>query len=302
MVKLITKNLWSEITRAVMQTKTKSFIAVAYFGQNGSKMLPLNKGSVLVVDASEKALKTGQTCPDELLKLYYKGVHIYSQESLHAKLYVIGNNLYCGSANVSGNSANRLKEVLIKTDDKIAIEDAKEFINAFCRIELGDDELKLMAKIYVAPKNLGENKKMVENEYANFYIVYLRLADWTEKDEEEANKGRERANRNRINKSRHRVDEFKWGSKLSFKIGDTILQITEEKDRKFVTPVGKLIHIRKWSNGKATKHICYVEVPERKRKNLEVVKKQLDILDTKAIMRAGKKKMELENRIKKIWA
>ena len=89
-IKLITKKIWSTITKAVKLSKTKSIVAVAYFGQNGSSMLPIKKGSTLLVDASEKAVKSGQTCPDELLKLYQKGVHIYSLENLHAKLFVIG--------------------------------------------------------------------------------------------------------------------------------------------------------------------------------------------------------------------
>jgi len=70
-VKLITEGIWDEITLAVKKSKIKSFVAVAYFGQNGAEMLPLNEGSVLLVDASEKAVKSGQTSPNELLKLYF---------------------------------------------------------------------------------------------------------------------------------------------------------------------------------------------------------------------------------------
>ncbi len=300
-VKLISKNIWAELTNAVKKTKSKSIVAVAYFGQNGSKMLPLKKGSVLVIDASEKALKMGQTCPDELLKLYYKGIHIYSQESLHAKLYVFGNTLYCGSANVSGNSANRLKEVLLKTNNKEALENAKTFINSLCRIELGDDEINRMKKFYNPPKNFGGVKKPRENNSGNFYIVKLRLTDWSEKELAEAEKGRTTAQRNRVNKSRHRVEEFGWSGKTSFKKGDTILQITKESHKKYVATIGKLIHIRKWSNGKQTKYICYVEVPDKRRKNLETIKKQLNREDVKAILRGGRKNVELEGRILKLW-
>ena len=133
MTQLITNNIWQTLTSALKNTNGKSIVAVAYFGQNGAKMLPLKKGDILVVDASEKALKTGQTCPDELLKLYNKGVQVYSFDNLHAKLFLIGNVLYCGSTNVSGNSAKRLKEAILTTNDKIAIEDAKTFIKSLCQ-------------------------------------------------------------------------------------------------------------------------------------------------------------------------
>jgi len=301
-IQLLTKNIWTEVTKAVKQSKTKSMVAVAYFAKNAAKMLPLNKGSVLVVNASLQNLKSGSTCPNDLLELYYKGVHIYSHEYLHAKLYVIGNALYCGSANVSPNSANNLKEVLLKTNNKDAINDAKTFIKTLSnRIELGEKEIIRMNKFYNSPKNFGVRNKSDESNSSNFYIVNLRIRDWSEKEQTEADKGRETANKNRTNKSRHRVDEFSWGGKVSFKKGDTILQITKEEDKKYVAPIGKLIHIRKWSNGKTSKHICYVEVPDKRRKNLETVKKQLDITDAKSIMRAGKKKVELENEIKQLW-
>jgi response regulator of citrate/malate metabolism len=53
-VTLITKNIWATLTKAAKLSKTKSMVAVAYFGQQGSSMLPLKKGSMLLVDASEK--------------------------------------------------------------------------------------------------------------------------------------------------------------------------------------------------------------------------------------------------------
>lgn len=69
MIKLLTGNIWSELTKTVRKSRLKSIVAVAYFGKNAANMLPLSKGSVLLVDASVTALKNGQTCPDELLKL-----------------------------------------------------------------------------------------------------------------------------------------------------------------------------------------------------------------------------------------
>jgi len=299
-INLITKNIWPELTNTVKGSRVKSIVAVAYFGQSGANMLPLSKGSILLVDASITALKNGQTCPDELLKLYYKGVHIYSLENLHAKLFVIGNTLYCGSANVSGNSANRLKETLLKTTDKDAIADAKVFINSFCRIELGDDEITRLSKFYKPPKFFG-GPRNVNNDNTEFHICKLSLSEYSEEEEDQAEKGREVANKNRVNKSRHRIDEYLWTGEIKFKKGDTILQIVKEDAKSYGSPVGKLIHIRKLSNGDKTKYFCFVEVPDKRRKNLEVIKKQLSEIDAKAILRGGKKNIELETSIKGLW-
>lgn len=299
-VSLLTKNIWSELTKAVKVGKSKSIVAVAYFGQNGASMLPLTKGSVLVVDASLKALKTGQTCPHELLKLYYKGVHIYSKENLHAKLFILGNNLYCGSTNVSGRSANHLHEALIKTSDKVAIADAKEFIHSLCRMELGEEEIKGLNKYYNPPKVFG-GKTNIEVSDGEFHICKLDVADWSEGEQAQVEIGRALAENNRIKKSRHFVDEFLWAGEMSFKKGDTILQIVNEGDKTYVSPPGKLIHVRKWSNGKKTKYCCYLEMPDKRRKNLELVKRQLSEIDSRAIDRQGKKNLELEVVLKSLW-
>lgn len=97
---LVTRNLWPTITKAAEQSKFRSYGAVAYFGKGGAKMLPLRTGSILIVDASETAVKSGQDCPAELVILYHQGVRIFSHPKLHAKIYVIGKRLFIGSANV----------------------------------------------------------------------------------------------------------------------------------------------------------------------------------------------------------
>lgn len=299
-IDLVTKNVWTELTSAVKGGRLKSIVAVAYFGQNGANMLPLSKGSILLVDASINSLKKGNTCPEELLKLYYKGVRIYSLENLHSKLYVIGKTLYCGSANVSGYSAKNLKETFLKTTDEDSVANAIKYIKSFCRIELGDDEITRMKKFYNPPKFFG-GPKNENNDNAEFHICKLSLIEYSEEEEEQAEKGREVANKNRSIKSRHRVDEFLWTREINFKKGDTILQIVKEDAESYVSPVGKLIHIRKWSNGNKTKYFCFVEVPDKRRKNLEVAKKQLNEWNAKSILRGGKKNVELETNIKALW-
>jgi hypothetical protein len=49
---ILTKNIWEEITAAAKNSKTRSFVAVAYLGRNGAQLLPLTNGSKLVIDAS----------------------------------------------------------------------------------------------------------------------------------------------------------------------------------------------------------------------------------------------------------
>ena len=296
-VKLITEGIWDEITLAVKKSKIKSFVAVAYFGQNGAEMLPLNEGSVLLVDASEKAVKSGQTSPNELLKLYHNGVKIYSQEDLHAKIFIIGKTLYVGSTNVSGNSKNRLTEAVIKSTDKVAIEDAKAFIESKCELEMGEEELTELQKIYVAPKNSGGGRKTSTVTLSDFYIYRLTETEYTPKQEEEVVKGRIEAEKNRITKPRHKVDEFVWTKDLKAKKGDIIFQITKEGKKFYCSPPGRLIYTRDVTEEKEDSIICFVEIPERKRKNLELLTLNLDEKEIKSLNKSGRKSKLLAKRL-----
>ena len=296
-VKLITEGIWNEITLAVKKSKIKSFVAVAYFGQNGAEMLPLKEGSTLLVDASEKAVKSGQTCPDELLKLYNKGVKIYSLEDLHAKIFIIGKTLYVGSTNVSGSSKNRLTEAVIKCTDKVSIDEAKAFIESICELEMGEEELTELQKMYVAPKFLGRGRKSSKGTQSDFYVYKLIKNEYTPKQEEEAIKGRIEAEKNRITKTRHIVDEFIWTKDNKAKKGDVIFQITQEGKKNYCSPPGRLIYTREVTEEKEDSIICFVEIPDRKRKNLELLTSSLDEKEIKSLNKSGRKSKSLAKKL-----
>lgn len=303
-VKLITKNIWATLTKAAKLSKTKSMVAVAYFGQQGSSMLPLKKGSTLLVDASDKAVKSGQTCPAELLKLYYNGVQIYSLENLHAKLFVIGKELFIGSTNVSGNSSKLLQEAIVKTNDKQAIEDAKAFIESHTgKIEMGEEQLNRLSKIYNPPKNIGlRNTSSKSKEKApSFQVVQLENIKVSEEENEQFEMGAAEAQKHRIKKSRHSVDEFILEGKINLIKGDIIMQIVDEGNNVYVTPAGTLIHLRNWSNGKKNQTYCYVEIPNKRRKNIKTIKKYFDAKTFKLINRNGKKNKAVAEALIGLW-
>lgn len=307
-IDLIAKNIWAEITRAVKTSRSKSMVAVAYFGQGAAKLLPLKKGSILLVDASEKNVKGGQTCPEDLLKLYYKGVHVYSLEKLHAKVYIVGKSAFIGSANATINSS-KLKEVVLRTGDSGVIKQAKAFIDSCCmgKIEMGEEQLLRLKKLYRPPLIAGgkdiDTKRIKHKEAKQppFLVYKLDLNDWTEEEEKQAEIGREKAKQNRIHKSRHYLDEFKLTGKIAAQKGDTVMQITNEGNETYVSPPGTLIHIRKWNNGKQLTNFCYVEIPQKRRKNLKSFKKFFTRKTFTLINRNGRKNKELAKEIIELW-
>jgi len=144
--------VWRTIRKAI-RTSPVSHVAVAYFGRGGSRRLPLERGSILVVDASELAVKSGQTCPAELLKLYRRGVQIYSREFLHAKVFVAGKTAFVGSANVSSHSENVLMEAMVATSDHRVVAESRRFVLGLRDIPLGPESLSDLAKMYRPPAN-----------------------------------------------------------------------------------------------------------------------------------------------------
>ena len=88
--------------------------AIAYYSQD---LLKLKKGDTLVCDASESTIKSGGTRAGLLLELHHKGVKIYNQETLHAKVACIGSFVLVGSANASNNSQDNMVEAAVLSQD-----------------------------------------------------------------------------------------------------------------------------------------------------------------------------------------
>jgi hypothetical protein len=160
LITLLTNHIWPTLTAAV-KTSPRPAVAVAYFGQGAAKLLPLPHGSHIVVDASDGAVKSGQTCPAELIKLLKRGVRVYSRKNLHAKIFVLGTKLFVGSANVSQHSAHALREAMVVTTDRSAVAAARTFIRELCVQEIGPEMLSHLAKLYRPPRLLGAGGRQV---------------------------------------------------------------------------------------------------------------------------------------------
>lgn len=306
MNKLITRKIWGALSTQARKTKTKSFVAVAYFGKGGARLLPLRKDSILLVDASEGAVKSGQTSPAELFKLYYKGVHIYSKACLHAKIYILGNVVYIGSANVSNHSKNTLKEILFKTNDKAVIKEAKEFILSFCHVPFGDEKLKKLQKIY-RPPNFSGNKRIKLRKPSNIsfdyplFTVQLEPYDYDDEEQRHSDKGNAEIKDKRKNKSRHYTDEFIVEGNFIPKKNDYIVQVEKIGKEYFVSPVGQLIHKHGWHSGNVKKTLCFIELPDKNRKNLKTILNKLTPAERKYIKKDKKQSKSFTDKMLSLW-
>lgn len=111
-LRLVSGGLWEEI-HALASSGSRNVAAVAYV-TGGAEAL-FNNGDLLVVDASDEAIKTGATSATVLKALHEREVELYSLPGLHAKVMVFGKTAIIGSANLTANS-KKLVEAAVVTD------------------------------------------------------------------------------------------------------------------------------------------------------------------------------------------
>jgi hypothetical protein len=146
MQKVLSSDVWKEIgKRAKAAERCKAAIAYVTRDQVG-----FQAGDVLVVDASKKAITSGQTDAPLLRALHRKRVAVYSQEGLHAKVLLLGNYSVGGSANMSGSSEDLIEAAVI-SDSAVVASGVDSFIvqHATKKARLTSARIEALCKIEV---------------------------------------------------------------------------------------------------------------------------------------------------------
>jgi hypothetical protein len=125
MIQFLTTTLWKVIASESKKAKTK-MAAIAYVTRD--LPLSLGKGDLLIVDASDGAIGSGETSAAVLRKLHKRGVGLFSYTGLHAKTIVLDRAAFISSGNLSDSSLNRLLEAGAWTDQPNVVSKAISFI------------------------------------------------------------------------------------------------------------------------------------------------------------------------------
>ena len=124
MEKLIIGDIWKEVNALVIDYKKQKTAVIAYV--TTTKLL-LAENDILICDASENQINSGQTSVKTLQAYLSKGVEIYSIENLHAKFLFSEDFVVAGSANLSINSAENLIETALYSNSTEAIQSLNSF-------------------------------------------------------------------------------------------------------------------------------------------------------------------------------
>lgn len=270
-VKILYDNLWPTITRLAKKAKRKH-VAVAYLGTGATRLLPLRKDDVLVIDMSTDAVKSGQTNPYEAEKYVKKGVKVYTCSNLHAKIYVFDATLLIGSANVSQHSKNNLIEAGLMCRDKAVLTQALGLIRSLQAEPATPKYIELCRKLYEPPRPWRDTKKKRKHFptplHSRLWLLSISPVDLSEEEEALCHDGEERASKKIKDTRKFDLSSIRWTGKSGIsrciKEGDLVVQIWNDKKKRKVYPpsrVVQLTHFQSFDERKSPMMFIHIEEP-----------------------------------------
>jgi len=151
-------DLWIEIERLATTSRYK-VAAVAYV--TNDEIVQFGEGDLLVVDASDNAIKTRQTDRRVLKRAFRRGAKLFSSPGLHAKVMVFDAVVVVGSANLSHSSRNNLIEAGIVTDDPSSVAAARLFVEQLATQcdQIDESFFERIGKIEVEQRRPGSTRQ-----------------------------------------------------------------------------------------------------------------------------------------------
>lgn len=274
--RLLVADIWPTLTKGARDCRFDCFVAVAYFGAGASRLLALETGSRFVVDASERAVASGQTCPADLLKLVKRGVGVYSVPNLHARVFVLGKTAYVGSTNVSNRSASHLVEAVLRTTEPSAVHAARRFVEAHCLHELTPEVLKHLYKLDRPPLIPGGKCKQrsvpdsaKHPTLLRLFLAQRHLMDWSDRDQALHDAGLMVARKRRKHPRTFDLTRFWVAGRCRGDPGDVVIPVTDEGAGKvLVSPPANVLHIRRRQDTKGRVLFVYLEHASRRRREV----------------------------------
>jgi hypothetical protein len=278
-LEFIDRNVWRRITASVKRHPARCHVAVAYFGEHGVTLLPLEEGSILVVNASETAVKSGQTHPGQLRRLIDRGVAVYSMPNLHAKVVVTPEEVFAGSMNASRRSETYLLESAIRTTNRFVVSAARRFVATLTAIPVGPEEAQRLLTLYrpphieypSTPRKAARRAAIAMDK--PLWIARTETVEWDAEDFVAERQGGSLARKQIRDRRRFETDKFVWnGSGLTkLRAGHRLICVHEEPNgRVFVTRAGSVLRVHRYRSG--SRRMIFFEVRKSsRRRSLESV-------------------------------
>lgn len=158
MLRVVSGGLWTELHRLAKKNRPR-LAAVAYV--TSDERVKFGKGDTLVCDATDTAIKLGQTSAAVLRRAHDRGARLFSSPGLHAKVFLLGRVAVVGSANLSSMSVNELHEAALITDDARAVSGVRLLVENLSQAanEIDESFLQRIEKLPVVRVRRGSRRR-----------------------------------------------------------------------------------------------------------------------------------------------
>ncbi len=272
---LINESIWQAMSELMKSAKHVDAV-IAYFGDSGARLLPLQEGHRLVVDMSQSAVKAGSTDPFEIEKLMKRDVLVFTRRNLHAKIVIADDTVLVGSANISRNSRDNLDEAAILTKDSWVLKQACEFFDRLCTEPVRDEYLEQCKGAYRPPRIPGQRGSKAKGtsraRHAKLWVVNLiDYRDIPQAELDHFEESEQKALELIKDTSRSSLHTFHWPyePKMADELepGDWIIQCIRHEDKSItVWPPGQFLwldHYIRNSKTKKERYVFHLEMPRR---------------------------------------
>lgn len=245
-------DVWPLITRAC-KTKGPRRAAIAYVGHSAPNgLLPLRRGDVLYVNASDSALLAHATSPEALAQYLNAGIAVYSSSRLHAKVLTTASVTVVGSANASTNSTTLDEAVVVSTSTALRRK-ADAFIDSLAgsSMEVTDEFLAAARIVWARGRGGGppgtdggtQDRPFLPSPPFRIHVAAdVEEGAWDDADQKVFDTARRRARRSAGPAARYSLWSLTLGPRVTpYRVGDVVIQIGPGSDGREVWAPGVVV-------------------------------------------------------------
>lgn len=156
---LSSPRLWTTISSLAGKAAGRNWVAVPYVGPGAANQLRLRRGDVLLSALTKQNCRTGAVCPAALRAFRDRGVRLYQQADLHAKVYLLGSTLIVTSANLSGAARDALDEAGAVSTERKCVQDARAWFRVRLTQPVTPKWLEECERVYRPPRGPRGGRK-----------------------------------------------------------------------------------------------------------------------------------------------
>jgi hypothetical protein len=202
--------------------------------------LSFHEDDILVCDASDNAIKCGETSAKTLKRFFEAGARLFCCPGLHAKSLVAGDIAVVGSSNLSASSATNLIEASLITRRFQARSQVRAFIQKLIPISTPIDSAflarALALPVTVRPRGGSARPRPIEPPTnKTWFVSTTPLSEKIQEREAEFEEAGEDAARERMSDPEAGLSWIRWVGKGKFrttaKEGDSVIELERNKQK-----------------------------------------------------------------------